>query len=406
MGEAQLESLGSEYQGADRARRWASGWMLTGSQAALAALLTWVGQYKTDPVFGRLNDVFDLTALLTGLLGLCTVLVVLVRQRLPKPCLGDAAFGLLAFTVLVGALVAPSQYGGIKALTFMTAGLLLYAAGRFLLRKALVSTYLHILLVSSFYVVLASLVWGNWVGFRLEAGAGTNYLGVGRAAGTAAALSFVLAGERRSPICRAFLRLAFFVAVVAMLAAAARGPFVAFICAMAIFWSARRQRFSLKIIGGLVAALLIIAVVLSPVGAPLMGRLRVLDSPLEDPSIGTRLRYYSTALSVIVTDPLGIGTGQFPSLVGTSGRGYPHNIFLEVAVENGWVGLVALAALVGVSLVAAIRMIRGNVAPAVGVLIVMALVNALFSGDLNDQRLLWSVCGIAQASRAWGIRQG
>jgi len=51
-------------------------------------------------------------------------------------------------------------------------------------------------------------------------------------------------------------------------------------------------------------------------------------------SVNIRLESYSTAWQLFKNKPLfGIGTGGFPG-------GYPHNIFLEIAAENGLLGLI------------------------------------------------------------------
>jgi len=53
----------------------------------------------------------------------------------------------------------------------------------------------------------------------------------------------------------------------------------------------------------------------------------------EGPSTVQRLELYSSAILLFLQNPLlGVGTGGFPG-------GYPHNIFLEVAAENGIFGL-------------------------------------------------------------------
>ena len=54
-------------------------------------------------------------------------------------------------------------------------------------------------------------------------------------------------------------------------------------------------------------------------------------------SVNIRLKLYSSAWQLIKQKPLfGLGTGGFQK----GGRQYPHNIFLEIAVENGLLGLV------------------------------------------------------------------
>jgi O-antigen ligase len=51
-------------------------------------------------------------------------------------------------------------------------------------------------------------------------------------------------------------------------------------------------------------------------------------------SVNIRLKHYSDAWQLFKQKPLfGMGTGGFPG-------GYPHNIFLEIAAENGLLGLV------------------------------------------------------------------
>ena len=45
---------------------------------------------------------------------------------------------------------------------------------------------------------------------------------------------------------------------------------------------------------------------------------------------------------------LGVGTGGFAHIYGASGKEYPHNIVLEVAVEQGLLGLFTLLVLFGI----------------------------------------------------------
>lgn len=72
---------------------------------------------------------------------------------------------------------------------------------------------------------------------------------------------------------------------------------------------------------------------------------------------------------------------------------YSHNFLLEIGVEAG---VLALAAASVVCYVAVRRQLRaggGLVEAAMSALLVFALVNALVSGDVGDNRLLWVMLG-------------
>jgi O-antigen ligase len=100
----------------------------------------------------------------------------------------------------------------------------------------------------------------------------------------------------------------------------------------------------------------------------------------------------------------GVGIGGFDVArgFGDGVRGdYPHNILLEVACELGVLGLVALLLLVWYGLRAgagAMRRARTRqefaVAATVLTVMVYFLANAMFSGDLNDNRLLFAALGL------------
>lgn len=54
----------------------------------------------------------------------------------------------------------------------------------------------------------------------------------------------------------------------------------------------------------------------------------------EGPSTAQRLKLHSSAILLFLQKPLlGVGTGGFPV-------GYPHNLFLEIAAENGIIGFI------------------------------------------------------------------
>jgi hypothetical protein len=108
----------------------------------------------------------------------------------------------------------------------------------------------------------------------------------------------------------------------------------------------------------------------------------------------------------------GLGTGGFPSLLQLpDGRLYPHNIFLEVLLESGLIGLALFLMLLAVVLVRWQRWGRrvgvgrelgaGGAAAALhrtaGAVLLFVLVNAQFSGDLSANEWVWMAAGMIVA---------
>jgi O-antigen ligase len=118
-----------------------------------------------------------------------------------------------------------------------------------------------------------------------------------------------------------------------------------------------------------------------------------------DNSAEERVLAGRVAMREITQSPLGLGIGGF-SRVYNFGNGtdriYPHNLFLEITVEEGWIaGLLFLT----VASVAGIRAYRSAAAepelrPFFAVF-VFAFCNALVSGDVNDNKILYSFLCIA-----------
>jgi O-antigen ligase len=94
---------------------------------------------------------------------------------------------------------------------------------------------------------------------------------------------------------------------------------------------------------------------------------------------------------------LGHGTGSWPILRGRPDQtSYPHNLFLELLVENGVVGLVLFLVVVGVALwpVSLARMRRDSQALCALMLFLGALANAMTSGDLPGNRAMFMMLGV------------
>jgi O-antigen ligase len=129
---------------------------------------------------------------------------------------------------------------------------------------------------------------------------------------------------------------------------------------------------------------------------------------------GSRLALWQETLDLIPESPAGIGWGRFSEWIQVfhyeNLLRHPHNIVLEITVEAGWLAGAAFLALVALTTSRSILAVyRGATMPsghgAVGELVVpVALIYwficASFSGDVNDNRPLWAMLGMAVAAHA------
>lgn len=133
----------------------------------------------------------------------------------------------------------------------------------------------------------------------------------------------------------------------------------------------------------------------------LMRTVDILRAPLNDGPVVERLTYYQQALSLFFDHPLtGVGFGLFSQSAGNADISlYPHTIFLEIGSELGLVGLMLFTA-VSVpflkNLLHSIKKPQDVLACNTGILFIalFAALNALKSGDLNDNILLFFTLGI------------
>jgi O-antigen ligase len=111
-----------------------------------------------------------------------------------------------------------------------------------------------------------------------------------------------------------------------------------------------------------------------------------------------RIQRFETAIDGFAGSyGVGIGTGSFATLYGVTGREYPHNVLLEAMAEQGVVGLLAVAALLSMTLV---KFVKLNRVPNLhsGWLMgawLFGVLNALVAGDMPANDLLWITGGFA-----------
>jgi O-antigen ligase len=195
------------------------------------------------------------------------------------------------------------------------------------------------------------------------------------------------------------------VLAVALIAAGSRGPVVAFVFGLlalvALSATSRRarRRLALVAVAGLAATIVVPLVV---PGSALGRALSVIIGSASGLSSNGRSQLWSVAIASFSAHPLlGLGWGGFGTLVPGQGIVYPHNILLEVGTELGLVGAVALVSIVLGFIVRLARLWRSTVGQdqlAAALLIALfltALINACFSGAIQDNREVWLWGGLA-----------
>lgn len=121
-------------------------------------------------------------------------------------------------------------------------------------------------------------------------------------------------------------------------------------------------------------------------------------------STNIRFTLWEAASGIIGANPFGIGWGLFyrylpPNLVLDSGdRQYPHNAFLELISEGGWItGLLTLSILA----LATFRQVKSSKSSADNImtaLLVFFVASAMVAGDITDNRGMWLLIGASLAA--------
>lgn len=236
--------------------------------------------------------------------------------------------------------------------------------------------------------------------FAISAQEGPIYLGRDSATGVMIATFLVLVAKTRRV--RLLAGIAVPVLLISLIAAGSRGPAVAFVVGfgamLALIAAGGRARRRL----GIVVALLLAAAVLVPLLVPgsAIGRsLSTIVGSASGLSSNGRSSIWSEAYTAFSQHAVfGLGTGGFAAVDPVFQ--YPHNIFLEVAVELGIIGLVALVTMI-VSMMRRLAYVwrrtlgdqRVEASLYIGLLL-MAIVNACFSGAIQDNRDIWLWGGI------------
>jgi len=364
-------------------------------------LLAYSGLFKGSPLLSWTP--VDLT-LLAAVLVLSGVVAVLVRGEVPR----GTGVVLALWTIFVPAAILhpPLAYASTKTLHLFTLTLLSALGPLFLIQSAARQRFWVVMQIGLGCVLAAGAALSpapaaaHGAVYRLALN-GSEPVAAGRAAGVAVVgfLVLALAGHRH----RWWLLLAGAAVTVPMFLSGSRGPVLAAAVAIALVvvlapssGARRLTRVVFATGGGLLAWFWLRG---QTTGA--IGRISstLLAGQLEDTSSQARLMLWDQAWRYIQGHPWGAGWGGLADLGGSGllgqvGLMYPHNLLLEVSGEAGWIGGIAVT----VFLWCGLRRLRVNaVSPYPEALFGIAVfftVNAMISGDINDNRTMWAAVAI------------
>ena len=388
-------------QGGAQARAWLQLWATRPRFLALAAFL-FAGDLKADP---RLAWVpVDLT-LATGafLVGVLALRVARGVRPTSAWILGLLCAWWLTFLPGVAGAVA-SPYTFQKVGTLFTFSLLAALAPLWLLEapgdlRRLVNAMAYFCFAITLGGLLAA---GDGAQARLQAfGAGT--ISLGRATG----LLFLLAALTLEDGPDGLLRIPTFglmaLAGITALYSGSRGPIVAALLGLGLLSVLGRQRLGRRALGRLVTGVALAAVVAASLSLAPSGSAHRVEAFFRGQYGGSeryRVQALEGAWDLIPGAPAGLGWGRFATRVDLEkglDRQYPHNLIAEVTLEGGWLcGAATLLVLLTALLAAWSRTGRPEGRLALAGLVFYG-VNALVSGDVNDNRplFMWVTAALA-----------
>ena len=389
-------------------------------------LFLFAGNFKADPVLAYIQQRVDFT-LLFFLLSFGLFLNSLLKKQLhfkvPRIfSIMSFLFFLLAAILLSGTLWHSSTgYGLQKALRFIIfTGWAFF--GPFLLIKTSYSFKHFTWALSGIAFVMAV---DAVIHYSLSKNTyflsafGSNYISLAydTGLGLLTSLLFLLPTTKRI-----LLRLGLLVIIIlqfwAMFRSGSRGPVFSLLLSILIFFiisihgrllNLETDRFAIRL--GIITLLLIavLAVASSQLFPTLTSRVRILWNG-GGMSAMTRIDFFKDAISQWTKSPiLGIGTGQFSvGILGFETRLYPHDIILELLSENGIIGATIFILMLIISFKKGLQTLHINdlMHRTIGKYLITATIfavfNAMVSGDINDNRIMFTFVSLLSISKILG----
>ncbi|MGA4682976.1 O-antigen ligase family protein [Micromonospora sp. AB353] len=333
-----------------------------------------------------LNELFAIVAV--------PFIIHALARRLPliHPALGVVALLALLFGTVVYLRPPDSEYGIGKAQNLFTFTLFTALAAALLSDREQVVRWARLWLISGLCLSLFALL-GDVDGAGRAIGmAGNNPIWLARAIGSPAVALVWLVYQRRIP--RSMAIPAGLLLTAGLVATGSRGPAVAMLIGITLVFATAGRQQRLARVAIVLTPILIAgyaAVTFGLVSADSRIGAFIVD-PADTAYSSERLDLAQPTLGLIADHPGGVGIGRWAEYAGIPRVAYPHNLWLEVLSEAGWVvgGLFILIVVRTVWLLS--RTSRSEpTAALVLALLAFEIVVTSVSGDLNARTLFFTL---------------
>ena len=353
----------------------------------------------------------DITVLLAVANALQFIPLILDSRRLDVSRTAIVLWIALACLVLFGVLYAPDQNLAMSRATnyWVLVFVPLLAAS---LRVGSDPTFIRQLLWTFFGIAVATVVLGlvQMTGSRRLVVLGMNTIQTARVALLVPLLGVAFVWRQPWRPIRIVAIALIPAAILVAVASGSRGPLLALVV-LATVAVARRLleprpmdwRLTGALAGVALASIVILPVAVPDVPAVSSERISGIGNVVENSLLGTtdasggesRLRLYGLGVAFFEQQPIfGVGTSGFealsPRLLGPrDADAYPHNALIQFGAEYGIVGI---ALFVGIVLLALRRKLPpGSAWSAIRVVFLFFLLNAMVSGNILEDRMLWGL---------------
>ncbi|MGH9633234.1 MAG: O-antigen ligase family protein [Candidatus Angelobacter sp.] len=387
---------------------WISHWKLSFPILAQISFVIFLisGDIKGDPRLGWLP--FDLTVV-AGALTAALTLTVLLKGKVARTSFFWMA--ALFLSMAIPLLWSPgTEYGVDKAARFFSLTAICAFAPAVLIRRPsdLSRLFGGLALFGLVAAADALIQMQSNAGHLIRVASGSgNTISLARDVGVSllwAYSAFFGAGARKALICLSCVPL-----ILVLIATGSRGPLVFSILLLG-FLTLRFSLASTKTVALSLAmflgAILATTQLISLLPSQSVNRILALVEQQQDTSTNERVYAAHAALDQIPDHPLGTGFGGFAFTTTNSAIDQPHNIFLEIALENGWLALLLFTLICGLSLARSYHLARTRQAVYLFPVLAFAIGNAAVSGGLNDNRLMFCLlCVGLQAKSLYRAEQ-